>query len=149
MEDCKAIKRRGNNRQCLRYMQSRTWLLSWIGHFADSSPAERLRMIEVIGEVNDLSGDEESPQHGLGEHERYHALIEAHKAFKSIMNLLEHDRFEEVTMLVNQLGGALRDVRPPSSNESMEEETLSQRARRYGQCGQSEASDPDFWATVN
>ena len=28
-------------------------------------------------------------------------------------------------------------------------QALSQRARRYGQCGQSEASGPDFWASVN
>ena len=31
----------------------------------------------------------------------------------------------------------------------MPEETQSQKTRRYTQCGQSEASDPDFWADVN
>ena len=54
--------------------------------------------------ASNLSDDDESPQHGLGEDEKNHALVEADKAFKSIMNLLEYDRFEEVTRLVNQLG---------------------------------------------
>ena len=64
------------------------------------------------------------------------------------MSLLEYDTFEEVTKLVGQLGGALREIKPQSSDESMPEENQSQRARRYTQCGQSEASDPDYWADV-
>ena len=58
------------------------------------------------------------------------------------------DRFEETSKLLSQLGGALREAKPASSDESMPEETQSQRARRYTQCGQSEASDPDYWADV-
>ena len=99
--------------------------------------------------ASNLSDDDESPQHGLGEDEKNHALVEADKAFKSIMNLLEYDRFEEVTRLVNQLGWAMREIRPQSSDESMPEETQSQKARRYTECGQSEASGPDCWADVN
>jgi hypothetical protein len=142
-------QRRGNNGQSMKYMQSRTWLLSCVSHCADCSPAERTRMAEVIVDVSNLSDDDESPQHGLGEDETNHALVEADKAFKNIMSLLEYDRFEEVTKLVNQLGGAMREIKPQSSDESMPEETQSQKTRRYTQCGQSEASDPDFWADVN
>ena len=105
-------------------------------------------MTQVIGDVNSLSDDDESPQHGLGEDEKNHALVEADKAFKAMMSLLEYDTFEEVTKLVGQLGGALREIKPQSSDESMPEENQSQRARRYTQCGQSEASDPDYWADV-
>ena len=39
-------------------------------------------------------------------------MLEADKAFKNIMSLLEYDRFEEVTKLVNQLGGAMREIKP-------------------------------------
>jgi len=91
-------QRQGNNGQSMKYMQSRTWLLSCVSYYADCSPVERTRM------ASNLSDDDESPQHGLGEDEKNHALVEADKAFKSIMNLLEYDRFEEVTRLVNQLG---------------------------------------------
>jgi len=70
------------------------------------------------------------------------------QAFKAMTSLLEYDTFEEVTKLVGQLGGALREIKPQSSDESMPEENQSQRARRYTQCGQSEASDPDYWADV-
>ena len=31
----------------------------------------------------------------------------------------------------------------------MAEETPGQKAQRYMSCGQSEASDPDFWADVH
>ena len=57
------------------------------------------------------------------------------------MSLLEFDKFEEVTKLIGQLGGALREVKPESSvsDESMSEETPEQRAQRYMSCGQSEA----------
>ena len=56
-----------------------------------------------------------------------------------------------MTKLIGQLGGALREVKPESSvsDESMPEETPEQRAQRYMSCGQSEASDPDFWADVH
>jgi len=47
------------------------------------------------------------------------------------------------------LGGALREAKPASSDESMPEETQSQRARRYTHSGQSQPSDPDYWADVN
>jgi hypothetical protein len=135
-------QRQGNNGQSMKYMQSRTWLLSCVSYYADCSPVERTRM------ASNLSDDDESPQHGLGEDEKNHALVEADKAFKAMMSLLEYDTFEEVTKLVGQLGGALREIKPQSSDESMPEENQSQRARRYTQCGQSEASDPDYWADV-
>ena len=49
MEDWKELKWRGNIGHCLRYMQSRTWLLSCEAHYADSSPTEKLRRAEIIG----------------------------------------------------------------------------------------------------
>ena len=143
-------QRWGNNGQCLRYMQSRTWLLSCVVHYADSSPTEKLRMPEIVGDVSNLNEDDESPRHGLGEDEKQLALSEADKASKAMMCLLEYDCFEETSKLLSQLGGALREAKPASSDESMPEETQSQRAQRYTQCGQSEASDPDdYCADVN
>ena len=53
-----------------------------------------------------------------------------------------------MSKLLSQLGQALRDAKSPSTDESMPKETQSQRARRYTQCGQSGASDPDCWADV-
>ena len=67
------------------------------------------------------------------------------------MTLPEYDQFEEVTKLIGQLGGALREVKPESSksDEEMAEETPAEKAQRYMNCGQSEASDPDLWADVH
>ena len=64
------------------------------------------------------------------------------------MTLPEYDQFEEVTKLIGQLGGALREVKPESSksDEEMAEETPAEKTQRYMNCGQSEASDPDLWA---
>ena len=46
-----------------------------------------------------------------------------------------------------------RDRRAPwpagCSDESMPAETISEKARRFADCGQTEASDPDFWALVH
>ena len=146
-------QRRGNNGQCLKHMQNRTWLSSCVAHYTSCSPQERLRMAEVIADTCNLSEDEESPQHGLGEDEKHLQLAESDMAFRAMMSLLEYeyDKFEEVTKLIGQLGGALREVKPESSvsDESMPEETPEQRAQRYMSCGQSEASDPDFWADVH
>jgi hypothetical protein len=49
-----------------------------------------------------------------------------------MMSFLDFDKFEEVTKLIGQLGGALREVKPESSvsDESMPEETPEQRAQR-------------------
>jgi hypothetical protein len=75
--------------------------------------------------------DDESPQHGLGEDEKHLQLAESDKAFRAMMSLLEYDKFKE-TKLIEQLGGALREVKPESSvsDESMPEETPEQRAQR-------------------
>ena len=100
-------------------------------------------MAEVIADTCNLSEDDESPQHGLGEDEKHLQLAESDMAFRAMMSLLEYeyDKFEEVTKLIGQLGGALREVKPESSvsDESMPEETPEQRAQRYMSCGQSEA----------
>ena len=66
-------------------MQSRTWLLSCLAHYADSSPAEKVRMAEIVGDVSNLGEDDESPRHGLGGDEKQLALSEADKAFKAMM----------------------------------------------------------------
>ena len=66
------------------------------------------------------------------------------------MALLGYDTAEEVGKLIVQLGSALRDARPESSrsDETMEE-TMEAKARRYQNCEQCEASDPEFWADVH
>ena len=117
-------------------------------HYTDSSPTEKLRMADIVGDVSNLS-DDESPRHGLVEDEKQLALSEADKAFKAMMCLLEYDRFEEMCKLLGELGEALRDAKPASTDASMPEETESHRARRYTQCGQSETSDTDYRADVN
>ena len=73
-------------------------------------------MAEVIADTCNLSEDDESPCHGLGKDERHLQLVEADKAFRAMMSFLEYDKFEEVTKLIGQLGGALREVKPESSN---------------------------------
>ena len=88
----------------------------------------------------------------MGNDERHLQLAEADKAFRAIMTLLEvRQVLREVTKLVGQLGGALREVVPESSksDEEMAEETPAERAQRYMNCGQSEASDPDLWADIH
>jgi hypothetical protein len=69
-------QRRGNNGQCMKHMQNRTWLLS---HYTSCSPQERLRMAEVIADTRNLSEDDESPHHGLGEDEKHLQLAESER----------------------------------------------------------------------
>ena len=104
----------------------------------------------MIADTCNLSEDDESPQHGFGEDEKHLQLDEADKAFRAMMTLLEYDKFEEVTKLTGQLGGALREVKPESSksDEEMAEETPAEKTQRYMNCGQSEVSDPDLWADL-
>ena len=143
-------EKRGNRGQCLKHMQSRTWLLSCVSHYTSCSPAERLRMAEVVSDTCSLSEDDESPQHNLGEVEKNFLISEGDKAFRAMMALLEYDTAEEVCKLIEQLGSALRETIPesPKSDEPMEE-TLEAKARRYQNCEQCEASDPEFWADVH
>lgn len=77
--------------------------------------------------------------------ERLHVVMMACQADGNIMGLLEFNRHEEVAILFGRLGGAMRDRRPADdSDETMQAETNPERARRYAECGQSEASDLDF-----
>ena len=86
--------RRGNNGLLMKYYQSRTWLLSCISHFAESSPADRERMRASIEEDYYLSENDESPRYGQDEPERQFAISTHHKAFDNIMGLLEYDAYE-------------------------------------------------------
>ena len=88
----------------MKYHQSRTWLLSCINHFADSSPADR-------EEDYELSEDDESPHYDQDEPERQLAISTHHKAFDNIMGLLEYDTYEVTLPLVQMIGNALRGRR--------------------------------------
>ena len=101
-------QRSGNNGKIVRFLQSRTWLLSCISHLPESSIAEKLRIREVINETNDMNEDEDSPHHGLGEPEKLAAVMMAHKAFGCFVGLLEYDGHEEIAVLLGQLGAAMR-----------------------------------------
>ena len=145
-------KQRGNNGLMMRYYKSRTWLLSCISHFPDSSPQELERIKEIFDESYDLSDDDESPWHNRDEPEVQLAISMSHKAFEHIMGLLEYDTFEVTVSLMQLIGQGMRNKRPtaPSEdNESMETETHEQRVQRYNNCGMSEASDPDLWQEIH
>ena len=146
--------RRGNNGPMMKYHQSRTWLLSCISHFADSSPADRERMRASIEEDYELSEDDESHHYDQDEPERQLAISTHHKAFDNIMGLLEYDTYEVTFPLVQMIRNALRDRRPaepsqPSDDESMPAETYEEKVRRYTNCGMSEASDPDLLQEIH
>ena len=49
-------------------------------------------MAEVIADTCNLSEDDESPHHGLGEDEKHLELAESDKASTAMMSLLEFDR---------------------------------------------------------
>ena len=144
-------RQHGNNGLVMRHHQSRTWLLSCISHFPDSSPQEREHIREIIEETCDLSDDDESPWHNRDELEMQLAISMNHKAFEHTMGLLEYDTYEVTIHLVQMVGEAMRSKRPtvPSEDdESMEGETEEQRVQRHAGCGMSEASDPDFWQEI-
>ena len=144
-------ERRANNGKQLKYFQLRTWLLSCICHFADSSTTERARMKEVIEETSEMSDDDESPWKEGSEDEKHLALNTKATAFKQILGLLQFDSLENVVSLVRMVGEAMRQRPPaePTESESVEAETNEDRARRYASCGISEASDPDFWQELH
>ena len=142
-------QRTGNNGKTLKYYQGRSWTLSCVAHFPDSSSDERARMLEIFKQtMEEFSDDDESPTHGLGEDEMHAAVQAAKTAFCNVMELLQYERFEEMAPIVTMIGESMRsNLRPDSSSEEVME-SLSEKARRYAGCEHCEASDPEFWAEV-
>ena len=91
--------------------------------------------------------------HGFGEVERNFLIDSAAEAYENFMRLLEYDRVESLTRLLTMIGDAIVEAAArksePSEDDEEDVETQSAKRRRYNDCDQGEASDPDYWAELH
>lgn len=93
------------------------------------------RVLESIGDENVLSDDDESPTAGMG---------------GCLVKGLGLQRIEISIDLLKVFAKTLKAPEPPVDfDESMGEETTSQRFHRYRSSGHCEVSDPDEWAVIH
>lgn len=106
--------------------------------------------MESIGDENALSDDDESPTAGMGEDEK-NLLINSHgEVHQCLVKGLGLQRIEISIDLLKVFAETLKAPEPPvDSDESMGEETTSQRLHRYRNSEQCEVSDPDECAVIH
>ena len=89
--------------------------------------------------------------HGLGKDERGLLSTSHEEIHRCIIRLLELQRVEVTMDLLRTFAETFKapEVPEPDSDESMREETRSERMRRYQNAEQGEVSDPDAWADLH
>ena len=92
-----------------------------------------------------------SPSYGLGKDERDLLSTSHEEIHRCIVRLLELQRVEVTMDLLRTFAEIFKTPEDPDgdSDESMHEETRSERMRRYQNAEQGEVSDPDAWAALH
>ena len=122
-----------------------------IGSLHEASEMDRRTMMMDLTGDGSLSDSDESPTSGFGECETA-LMVDTHKDIHGcLVRLMELGTIEEIKDLIDVFAEAFSTPPPDpeSSDESMPEETRSQRLRRYQNSTQAEISDPDEWADVH
>ena len=136
----------------MKYLQSRSWLVSCIAHYNGNRPGEQDRLKRFNDELfESMSDDEDSPTHGDPEEVRTFSICAASEKLHHHIRLLEMD-LSETTMEIHKLLGEAfteRDRMADTSPNRSASEIRSQRIRRYQDAEQGEVSDPDEWATLH
>ena len=78
-------------------------------------------------------------------------LTTSHEVDRCIVRLLELQRVEVTMDLLRTFAEIFKEpeAAEPDSDESMREETRSEKMRRYQNAEQGEVSDPDAWADLH
>ena len=141
----------GNIGASMRYQQMQRWLEACLHHLPTASLQEKDRMSNSLKEEYDLSDDDNSPSHGLGEVERNFLSTSHGEVYGCIIKLLELQQVEVTMDLLRTFAEIFKEPEVPESDsdEPMNEETRSQRLRRYQNAEQGEVSDPDAWADLH
>ena len=127
------------------------WLETCLHHLPTASSEGREKTLNSLNEEYDLSDDDNSLTYGLGKDE-YGLLSTSHEEIhRCIIRLLELQRVEVTMDLLRTFAEIFKapEVPEPDSDESMREETRSERLRRYQNAEQGEVSDPDAWASLH
>ena len=135
----------------MRYQQMQRWLETCLHHLPTASLQDRERTLNSLSEEHDLSEDDSSPSYRLGKHERDLLPTSHEEVHRCIVRLLELQRVEVTMDLLRTFAEIFKDpeIPDPDSDESMREETRSERLRRYQNAEQGEVSDPDAWAALH
>ena len=141
----------GNIGAAMRYQQMQRWLETCLHHLPTASLQDREKTLNSLNEEYDLSEDDNSPSYNLGKDERDLLSTSHEEIHRCIVRLLELQRVEVTMDLLRTFAEIFKDpeVPDPDSDESMREETRSERLRRYQNAEQGEVSDPDAWAVLH
>ena len=144
--------RRGNQGHIMKYNQMRIWLQNCISHLHEATAEDRSKMWNALTGDSELSESDGSPSFELGRDERA-LLVQSHgEIYRCLVKLLELEKIETNMNLLNVFADAFKTPDPPpqeSEDESMAQETQSERLRRYQNSEQCEVSDPDEWAVIH
>ena len=136
----------------MKYVQSRSWLVSCITHYNGNRPGEKDRLKRLIDELfESMSDDEDSPTHGDPDEVRTFRICADSQKLHHHIRLLEMDLSEATIEIHKLLGEAFseKDRMADTSPSGSASESQSQRMRRYQDAEQGEVSDPDMWATIH
>ena len=130
----------------------RIWLQNCISHLHEATAEDGSNMWNALTGDSELSESDGSPSYELGRDERA-VLVQSHgEIYRCLVKLLELEKVETTVNLLNVFADAFKTPEPPppeSDDESMPEETQSERLRRYQNSEQCEVSDPDEWAVIH
>ena len=136
----------------MKYNQMRISLQNCISHLHEATAEDRSKMWNALTVDSELSESDGSPSYELGRDERA-LLVQSHgEIYRCLVKLLELEKIETNMNLLNVFADAFKTPDPPpqeSEDESMAQETQSERLRRYQNSEQCEVSDPDEWAVIH
>ena len=139
----------GNIGAGMKYQQMQRWLEACLLHLPDASLENRQETLDSLNDAYELSEDDNSPSYNLGKVERDFLANSHEEVHRCLVKLLELQKVETTTELLGIFGEIFRTPVHPDSDESMHEETQSERLTRYRNSEQCEVSDPDEWAVIH
>ena len=139
----------GNIGDGMKYQQMQRWLEACPLHLPEASLENRQKILDSGNDEYELSEDDNSPSYNLGKVERDFLANSHGEVHKCLVRLLELQRVDTTTDLLGIFAEVFRTPDPVDSDESMLEETRSERLARYRSSEQCEISDPDDWAIIH
>ena len=132
----------------MRYGKMRNQLVRCIGSLHTATAAERQKMLEDFTNEGSLEDSDESPSGNYGYYETAFKVDTYKQVHDSIVTLFQCATVEELTEIMYVFAEAFSDPPEPESSldESMPDETASQRQLRHQSSERGEVSDPDEWA---
>jgi hypothetical protein len=120
-------------------------------HLPNASLENRQKTLDSLNDEHELSEDDNSPTYNLGQVEGDFLANSHEEVHKCLVRLLELQRGGTTMELLRIFAEVFKAPDPEESDgdESMREETASQRLERCRSSEQCEVSDPDEWAVIH